>query len=70
MIPDVIMEEALRLYLKDWKKTKHNSFAPDLYVFKNVMSVKEVMPYVMISTETIRMKIRIKKLNKIRSKIK
>ena len=69
MIPDFVMEEALRLYQKDWVKTKHNSFMPDIYVFKNVMSVKDVMPYIVIAGDTIRMKMRIEKLKKIRNKI-
>ena len=68
MISDFVLEEALRLYQKDWVKTKHNSFMPDMYVFKN-MSVKEVMPYTLKAIESLKIKVRTAKLQKIKEKI-
>jgi hypothetical protein len=69
MISDVVMEEALRLYQKDWLKTKHNSFMPDMYLFKNVMNIKIVFPYIAKANESLKIKARTEKLRKIRSKI-
>lgn len=65
----VIMLEALRLYQNDWKKTKHNSFMPDMYVFKNTLDVKETWPYVVRVQELLKLKIRALKLQKIKNKI-
>jgi len=63
------MVEALRLYQNDWKKTEHNSFMPDMYVFKNVLDTTETQPYVIKAEELLKLKIRALKLYKIRNKI-
>lgn len=69
MISDIIYEEALKLYLKDWKKTKHNSFQPDFYVFKCVMGTGEIKPYILKATDLLKIKYRTEKLKKIKNKI-
>jgi len=70
MVPDNIMEEALRLYQKDWLKTKHNSFMPDMYVFKNTMNIKIVFPYIAKANDSLKIKARTEKLYKIKEKLK
>lgn len=65
---DTILHEALKLYLIDWKKTKHNSFQPDFYVFKSVMGIGETMPYILRASDNLKLKFRKDKLEKIRNK--
>lgn len=69
MISDIVMEEALRLYQKDWLKTKHNSFMPDMYVFKNVMDIKIIFSYIEKANYSLKIKYRTERLKKIKNKI-
>ena len=41
-ISEELIIEAHKIYLNKWVKTEYNSFQPDLYVFKNYMSIKDV----------------------------
>lgn len=66
---DTILHEAFKLYLVDWKKTKHNSFQPDFYVFKNVIGIYETRQYIEKANENMKLKFRTDKLEKIRKKI-
>jgi hypothetical protein len=66
---DTVLKEALRLYLLDWKKTEHNSFIPDMYVFKHVMGIKETMPYVEMAIESLKIKNRVYKLQEIKNEL-
>ena len=66
---DTVLKEALRLYLLDWKKTEHNSFQPDFYVFKHVMGIKETMPYVEMAIESLKIKNRVYKLQEIKNEL-
>jgi hypothetical protein len=62
------MMEACRLYQKDWKKTEHNSFPPDLYTFK-LMNMRNITPYLLLASESLKVKVRTVKLQKIKEKI-
>ena len=67
-VSDDILMEALRLYQNDWKKTYHNSFMPDMYVFKSVLNSDESWTYIVMAGETLRLKLRAEKLKKITNK--
>ena len=69
MIQYSVIEEALRLYQNDWKKTKHNSFMPDMFLFKNAMSVEYTKPYMEKAENILKIKYRAEKLKKIKNKI-
>lgn len=69
MKDNILYELALKLYQDDWKKTDHNSFMPDMYVFKNVLNVKESMPYVVKAGEILKLMVRGEKIKKIKKKI-
>lgn len=68
-INDAIRKEAFKLYSKTWVKNEHNSFAPDQFIFDNVLGIHITMPFMEKAEQSLMIKHRTEKLKQIKNKL-